>query len=140
MKLLNLDFTRIAHDTFRIAGSKVVYTDPYKVDHQDKADVVLISHDHFDHLSLEDLQKVWTPKTVVIASASCCPGLKGLKVAGAHFLAPGEKVTVDKLDDMTVVIKKTSPSKKAKASTHFASWLKSFMNENGEILDELADR
>ena len=55
-------------------------------------------------------------------------------------LKVGEKVTVDKLDDMTVVIKKTSPSKKAKASTHFASWLKSFMNENGEILDELAER
>src|SRR5713226_6431050 len=31
MKLLNLDFTRISHDTFRIAGSKVIYTDPYKV-------------------------------------------------------------------------------------------------------------
>jgi len=95
MKLLNLDFTRIAHDTFRIAGSKVVYTDPYKVEHQDKADVVLISHDHFDHLSLEDLQKVCTSRTVVVASAPCRDGLKGMKVSEAHFLAPGEKVTVD---------------------------------------------
>ena len=31
MKLLNLEFTRVAHDTFRIQGSKVIYTDPYKV-------------------------------------------------------------------------------------------------------------
>ena len=37
MKLLNLDFTRIAHDTFRIAGSRVAYTDPFKVAKQDKA-------------------------------------------------------------------------------------------------------
>jgi L-ascorbate metabolism protein UlaG (beta-lactamase superfamily) len=95
MKLLNLDFTRIAHDTFRIAGSKVVYTDPYKVERQDKADVVLISHDHFDHLSLEDLQKVCTSRTVVVASAPCRDGLKGLKVAKTHLLAPGEKVKVD---------------------------------------------
>jgi len=95
MKLLNLDFTRIAHDTFRVAGSKIVYTDPYKVERPDQADVVLVSHDHFDHLSLEDLQKVCTPKTVVIASASCRPGLKGLKVAATHFLSPGEKTTVE---------------------------------------------
>jgi L-ascorbate metabolism protein UlaG (beta-lactamase superfamily) len=95
MRLLNLDFTRIAHDTFRIAGSKVVYTDPYKVERQDKADVVLITHDHFDHLSLEDLQKVCTPKTVIVASAPCRDGLKGLKVAKTHFLAPGEKGSVD---------------------------------------------
>jgi hypothetical protein len=51
MKLLNLDFTRIAHDTFRIAGSKVVYTDPFKVSKGDEADIVLLSHEHFDHLS-----------------------------------------------------------------------------------------
>ncbi len=31
MKLLNLDFTRIDHDTFRIAASKLIYTDPFKV-------------------------------------------------------------------------------------------------------------
>jgi L-ascorbate metabolism protein UlaG (beta-lactamase superfamily) len=95
MKLLNLDFTRIAHDTFRIAGSKVVYTDPYKVERQDQADVVLVSHEHFDHLSLEDLQKVCTPQTEIVASVPCRLGLKGLKVAATHFVAPGDKLTIE---------------------------------------------
>jgi L-ascorbate metabolism protein UlaG (beta-lactamase superfamily) len=94
MKLLNLDFTRIAHDTFRIAGSKIVYTDPYKVERADKADIVLVSHEHFDHLSVDDLQKVCAATTVVVASASCRPNLKGLKVAATHFLTPGEKTSV----------------------------------------------
>jgi L-ascorbate metabolism protein UlaG (beta-lactamase superfamily) len=94
MKLLGLDFTRIAHDTFRIAGSKVVYTDPYKVERADQADLVLISHDHFDHLSLEDLQKVCTAATAVVASVSCRRGLQGLKVAEVHFVSPGDKLTV----------------------------------------------
>jgi len=71
MKLLNLEFTRIAHDAFRIAGSKVVYTDPFKVTNNDEAEIVLISHEHFDHLSLDDLKKVCAPGTTIVASPLC---------------------------------------------------------------------
>ena len=79
MKLLNLEFTRIAHDTFRVAGSKVIYTDPFKVSKEDRADIVLLSHDHFDHLSLDDLKKVCTPETTIVASLSCKGGLLKVK-------------------------------------------------------------
>ncbi len=98
MKLLNLEFTRIAHDTFRIAGSKVVYTDPYKVTKNDEADIVLLSHEHFDHLSMEDLQKVIMPGTTIVASPLCKEGLSGLKVKAIHYLDPGGKVTVSKVE------------------------------------------
>lgn len=98
MKLLNLDFARIAHDTFRIAGSKLVYTDPYKVKKNDEADIVLLSHEHFDHLSREDLQKVIMPGTTIVASPLCKEGLSGVKVKGIHFLDPGGKITVSKVE------------------------------------------
>jgi len=94
MKLLNLDITRIAHDTFRIAGSKVIYTDPFKVTKKDEADVVLLSHEHFDHLSLEDLNKVIHPGTTIVASSLCKDGLKGVKVRETHFLDPNGRVTI----------------------------------------------
>ena len=98
MKLLNLDFTRIAHDTFRIAGSKVVYTDPYKVTKNDEADIVLLSHEHFDHLSLEDLNKVTMPGTTIVASPLCRDGLKEVKVKETRFLDPGGKCTVGQVE------------------------------------------
>jgi L-ascorbate metabolism protein UlaG (beta-lactamase superfamily) len=94
MKILNLDFTRIAHDTFRIAGSKVLYTDPYRVTKRDKADIVTISHEHFDHLALEDLNKVMTPETTIVASPLCAAGLEGLKAKAIHFLDPGGRIAV----------------------------------------------
>ncbi len=98
MKLLNLEFTHIAHDTFRIAGSKVIYTDPYKVTKRDEADIVLISHEHFDHLSREDLEKVVMPGTAIVSSPLCRGGLKGLKCKAPIFLDPGGKVTVGKVE------------------------------------------
>ena len=94
MKLLNLDFTRISHDTFRIAGSMVIYTDPYKVTKKDEADIVVLSHEHFDHLSLEDLEKVIVPGTTIIASPLCKEGLQKVKVKEMRFLDPGGRLTV----------------------------------------------
>jgi L-ascorbate metabolism protein UlaG (beta-lactamase superfamily) len=98
MKLMNLDFSRIAHDTFRIQGSKVIYTDPFKVTKVDEADIVLISHEHFDHLSPEDLQKVTSPRTTIVASMSCKSGLKKVKVKETKFLEPGDKLSIDKIE------------------------------------------
>jgi len=94
MKLLNLDFTRLGHDTFRIAASKVIYTDPFRVTQRDEADIVLVSHEHFDHLSLEDLEKVVVPGTTIIASPLCEEGLKKVKAKEKRFLDPGGKLTV----------------------------------------------
>lgn len=95
MKLLNLDFERIAHDTFRIAGSKVLYTDPFRIKNPDEPDVILLSHEHADHLSPEDLDKVMAPKTHVVASPLCREGLKGVKAAKVEFLMPGDQTTVE---------------------------------------------
>jgi L-ascorbate metabolism protein UlaG (beta-lactamase superfamily) len=94
MKILNLDFTRIAHDTFRIAGSKVIYTDPFKVAKNDEADIVLLSHEHFDHLSADDLAKVIAPGTTIVASPLCKEGLQKIKVKEMRFLDPGGRITV----------------------------------------------
>jgi L-ascorbate metabolism protein UlaG (beta-lactamase superfamily) len=98
MKLLNLDIRRIAHDTFRIAGSKVIYVDPFKVTSKDEADIVLISHEHFDHLSLDDLNKVIFPGTTIVASPLCKDGLKNVKVKAVHYLDPGGKHTVGNVE------------------------------------------
>jgi len=95
MKLLNLELTRFAHDTFKIEGSKTIYTDPFKLTGKGKADVVLISHEHFDHLSLEDLNRVVFPGTVIVASPLSKEGLKGVKVKETRFLEPGAKCTLD---------------------------------------------
>src|SRR3989304_1712393 len=58
----------LGHDTFRIDGPPVVYVDPYQLgDGLPAADVILITHDHFDHLSPADVAKIHKPTTVVVA-------------------------------------------------------------------------
>jgi L-ascorbate metabolism protein UlaG (beta-lactamase superfamily) len=58
----------LGHDTFRFDGPPVVYVDPYQLrDGLPAADVILITHDHFDHLSPADVAKIHKSGTVVVA-------------------------------------------------------------------------
>jgi len=54
----------LTHSSIRIKGKSVIYVDPYKVEGKPlDADIILITHDHFDHFSPEDIEKVAKPDT-----------------------------------------------------------------------------
>lgn len=102
MKILDLDITRLAHDTFRIKGSRTIYTDPFRVTAREEADIVLVSHEHFDHLSKDDLDKVVFPGTTLVASTPCREGVQGFKPKESRFLDPGGRVSVGKVQISTI--------------------------------------
>lgn len=62
----------LGHASIRITDGVTVYIDPWKLegDHA-KADVILVSHSHFDHLSTDDIGKLATEATTVICSKDC---------------------------------------------------------------------
>ncbi|MEM2919284.1 MAG: MBL fold metallo-hydrolase [Candidatus Nitrosocaldus sp.] len=87
----------LGHDTFKISssGKAIIYIDPYRLKREarDKADLLLISHEHFDHLSVEDAKKVVAAdKTVVITTKRCADGMKGAKVKDVRIVKPWDKV------------------------------------------------
>jgi L-ascorbate metabolism protein UlaG (beta-lactamase superfamily) len=93
-----LNFEWTGHDGFRIAGDKVIYIDPFQLGPKQKkrndADVVFISHNHFDHLSIEDLQQVVSKKTEIIAAMECVDKLTGITSSQVKGVAPGDKLEV----------------------------------------------
>jgi len=86
--------TWLGHDSFRINNGKTVYIDPYKLKTGGKADLLLISHEHFDHLSLDDMKKVVNDKTSVVTTSQCSNEVKKLNVKEVVVVKPGEKVNV----------------------------------------------
>ena len=42
----------LGHACFKIVGEKIVYIDPYQIQEGETADIILITHDHYDHLSV----------------------------------------------------------------------------------------
>jgi len=84
------DIHWLGHDTFKITGRKVIYTDPYKIKRKDTADIILITHEHFDHCSPEDVKKIQGPETVIVATPDCAGKLPGT----LKTVKPGDRVTV----------------------------------------------
>ncbi len=56
----------LGHDAFRIDAGKTIYIDPFKLETGDAADIALVTHEHFDHCSPEDIDKVRTDNTVIV--------------------------------------------------------------------------
>ncbi len=83
--------TWLGHDAFRVEVGKTVYFDPYQIENGPEADLVLISHDHFDHCSPEDVARIQGPKTVIVTEKDSAAKLNG----DIRVVKPGEILEVD---------------------------------------------
>jgi len=90
MEIAGLQIERLNHDCFKIKGKEVViYTDPFKVKDGEKADLILVSHEHFDHCDLESIQALSKEDTEIVGSKGAVE-----KIGRGKALAPGEKITI----------------------------------------------
>ena len=80
----------LGHSSVKIEGEKTIFIDPWKLDLKEKADIILISHSHHDHLSLEDVEKLRHDNTVIVTTHDSAGQLSG----NVEALNPGEKVLI----------------------------------------------
>lgn len=88
----------LGHDCMRIDCDTVIYFDPYQINSNVKADIILITHEHYDHCSSEDVEKILGPQTVIVTEKDSAKKLKkelGNAVDGKiEVLAPGQGISV----------------------------------------------
>lgn len=93
-------FYWLGHDGFKLAisGRTNIYIDPYQISqsHHNKndADIIFISHNHFDHLSTDDLKHIIGKNTTIVAAKECIDQLRKVKAAETKEVVPGDRLTV----------------------------------------------
>ena len=86
------NITWLGHDGFLIKGDgKTIVIDPFQVKECEPADIILVTHQHYDHCSPEDVRKVQTASTVIITEADSAAKLSG----DVRVVQPGDKLTVE---------------------------------------------
>jgi L-ascorbate metabolism protein UlaG (beta-lactamase superfamily) len=95
MDILGLDIEWHGHDCFEIKVEKIIYFDPYQLGQKklDTADLILITHEHFDHCSSADVKKIADKDTIVVASEQCKTVLAAVEnfVRNIFYMKPGQK-------------------------------------------------
>jgi L-ascorbate metabolism protein UlaG (beta-lactamase superfamily) len=110
MEIGNVKIEFLGHSGFLVANGKKIVIDPYNVsDNVEKAEIILITHSHYDHCSIHDIEKVSKEGTMIICTPDCQS--KVLKIEGVQI----EVVEVgDKIDLGTVKIETIAAYNKKK--------------------------
>ncbi len=83
----------LGHAGFKIEGDKIIYIDPFQIKESEKADIILITHEHYDHCSPEDVAKIQKESTVIVTIDSCLSKLSG----HIKTVKPGDEISVESI-------------------------------------------
>jgi L-ascorbate metabolism protein UlaG (beta-lactamase superfamily) len=90
----------LGHSAFRIEDTSTqIYIDPYKLpENLPKADIIFITHAHYDHFSIEDIARIKKDNTIIVATKDVTSKIG----KGTVTVVPGQNYTVGRLKVMTV--------------------------------------
>ena len=132
----------LGHSGFRIrVGRAVVYLDPYRVpDGAPPADLILVTHGHYDHFSPQDIERLSARTTWLIGPAAVAERVGGQ----VHSIAPGEVLEDELVRGVHVrAIAAYNTSKRDADGNPFhprdAGWLGYELNVRGERLYHSGD-
>jgi len=88
----DLQIKWLGHDGFLLSGTKKIYIDPFQIEPRDKptADYILVTHSHYDHLSVPDIEHLVTPETTIICPPDCSSKLTKFKMRALKTMEPGD--------------------------------------------------
>ena len=95
----------LCHSSIKINKEKVIYIDPFKIEkNYNDADIVFITHDHYDHYSEEDIDKVINENTIIIIPEELLTKLlrKGINKNAIITVEPNEKYMVQGIKFETI--------------------------------------
>ena len=91
------------HSSIKIELDKIIYFDPYKIeDNYNDADIIFITHNHYDHLDIESINKVKNNNTIVVAPKSIEEDIKKIEFKDYIYLNPYEEIDIDNINIKTI--------------------------------------
>ena len=136
MKIHNIELKWLGHSAFLICNEKNIYIDPYNLHSAEpKADIILITHSHYDHCSIADIQKIIKKGTKMIIPPDCQSKITKMEDVEMQIIEPGDEIKLGS------VIINTIPAYNPKKQFHPKSegWLGYIVKINNIIIYHAGD-
>lgn len=99
------DIEVLCHSSIKINKEKVIYIDPFNIDkNYNDADIIFITHNHYDHYSKEDIRKVKKESTIFVGTKDVVDELlkDGFNKDRIRIVYPNNKYLVDNINFETI--------------------------------------
>lgn len=81
MKVDDVEIKWLGHAGFMVKNKSVIYIDPFNIgEGREKADIILITHSHYDHCSLADIEKIVKDGTKLFFPVDCQSVIGRIKI------------------------------------------------------------
>jgi len=96
MEIGGIEIKWLGNAGFLIKNSKVVYIDPYNIPSDtEKADLILLTHSHYDHCSIVDMEKIIKEGTKIVLPADCQSKITKFKIPiDIQIVESGEEINM----------------------------------------------
>ena len=97
---MNTDNIEInTQSSIRIKLDKVLYFDPFKIEKASyDADIIFITHEHYDHFDIESINKIKNDNTVVVCPKTMEEEINQLEFKEYYYLNPNDSIIIDNIN------------------------------------------
>lgn len=128
----------LGHACFKIDyQDTTIFIDPFKVEPVDQADIILITHSHYDHCSPEDIEKIRKRATLIVTTADCAAKLGN----NTQVIKPGETTEINNIKIIAVPAYNTDKFKSPGIPFHpkESNWCGFIIDINGNKIYHAGD-
>ena len=101
MDIKNIEIN--TQSSIKLVFDKTIYFDPYKIEeNKHDADIIFITHNHYDHMDNESIEKIKNNNTIIVAPKSMEEFIKKIEFKEYIFLNPNEEINIDCINVRTV--------------------------------------
>jgi len=99
-----VDIKWLGHSGFLIKNHKVIYIDPFNIrEDSEKADIILITHSHYDHCSVADMKRIIKEGTKIVLTADSQSKITRSEIPiDIRIIAPNQELTLGEIKISTI--------------------------------------
>lgn len=101
---MNIDNIEVnTQSSIKMIFDKIIYFDPYKIeDEKHDADIIFITHNHYDHMDNESINKIKNDNTIIVAPKTMEDIIRNIEFKKYVFLNPNEEINIDNFNIKTI--------------------------------------